>query len=278
MRLLFLGDVVGRPGRDALRLRLPSLRNELRADCVIANGENAAAGAGITERLARQVLQTGVDAITLGDHTWDQRGFDQEITRIDRLCRPANFPAAQPGRTHLILETAGLRLGIATLLGRVFVNTPSACPFHTAEELLAGPLAGCDAVFLEIHAEATAEKIAFGRAFDGRAALIAGTHTHVATADASLLPGGTAYITDVGMCGPHDSVLGREVGPVVARFRDGLPRKLPVATADVRLNGVLVEFDPAARRALSVQRIGETVELTPLPQPATTNGNGEAAD
>lgn len=273
MRLLFLGDIVGRPGRDALRERLPSLRAELRADFVVANGENAAAGAGITERLARQILATGVDGVTLGDHTWDQRGFDQEIGRIDRLCRPANLPAVQPGRTHLVLENNGLRLGVATLLGRVFLHTQSACPFDTTQALLAGPLRDCDAVFLEIHAEATAEKISFGHAFDGRAALVAGTHTHVPTADACILPRGTAYITDVGMTGPYASVLGREVEPAVARFRDGLPRKLPVAWGDVRIGGVLVEFDTAARRAVSITPVCERVALPMPPAPA----NGPAA-
>lgn len=258
-RLLFIGDIVGRPGREVVEKLVPALRAELSLDFVIANGENAAAGSGITTRLAHELLSAGVDAITLGDHVWDQRGFELDIGGSERICRPANLPRAQPGRDHLILTApGGLRLGVFTVLGRVFVDTPSECPFLTAERIL-GSLEGVDAVLAEIHAEATAEKIAYGYALDGRVTAVLGTHTHVATADAALLPAGTAYQTDVGMTGPHRSVLGREIQPVLAKFRDGMPRRLEVAEGDPRLSGTVVDFAPGSRTATSIQWIQRSI-------------------
>lgn len=254
-RLLFIGDIVGRPGRTFVIERCARLREEHRLDLIVANAENAAAGAGLSGRIAQELLAAGVDGITLGDHVWDQRGFENEIGGFERVCRPANLPAAQPGRTHLVLTTKdGFRLGVFTTLGRVFVGMPSECPFAAADRELAALAGRCDAVLAEIHAEATAEKIAYGRHLQGRASLVAGTHTHVATADACLWPGGTAYITDVGMTGPHESVLGREIAPVLSKFRDGLPRRFEVAADDVRLNGVIVEVD-AAGKAVSIERL-----------------------
>lgn len=254
-RILFIGDIVGRPGRTAIIDWLPRLREERGIDAVIANGENAAAGAGITARLAGELLAAGVNAITLGDHVWDQRGFEMEIAGLERVCRPANLPEAQPGRTSLVITCRdGFRLGIFTVLGRVFVGMPSSCPFAAADRELHRLDGLCDGFLTEIHAEATAEKIAFGHHMDGRATLVPGTHTHVPTADACILPKGTAYITDVGMTGPHASVLGREIEPVVAKFLDGLPRRFEVASGDVRLNAVEVVIDTSGR-AVSIERI-----------------------
>jgi metallophosphoesterase (TIGR00282 family) len=255
-RVLFIGDVVGRPGREVIASRLPALRASLRADLVVANCENAAAGSGLTGRLAHELLGLGIDAITLGDHVWDQRGFEAEIGGLERVCRPANLPAAQPGRTHLVLTAAsGFRLGVFTVLGRVFVGTHSACPFLTANSVLEQLRGQCDAVLAEIHAEATSEKVAFGRHLEGRAALVVGTHTHIPTADARVLAGGTAYLTDAGMTGPYDSVLGREVAPVLGRYLDGLPRRFEIASGDVRLCGACVEIDAASGRAVSIERV-----------------------
>ncbi len=250
LKLLFIGDVVGRPGREIVGERLRRLRNELGLDFVIANGENAAAGAGLTGAVAKTMLDAGIDALTLGDHIWDQKGFETEIAGLERVCRPANLPAACPGRDHLILEKDGFRLALFTVLGRQYLAAKSECPFLTSDRML-GQLAGrADGVFVEIHAEATSEKQALGWYLDGRAVAVIGTHTHVPTADASVLPKGTAFLCDAGMTGPYLSVLGRVIEPVVAKFLDGMPRRFPVAEGDVRLSGVIVEYDPAAKRSV----------------------------
>jgi metallophosphoesterase (TIGR00282 family) len=244
-KLLFVGDIVGRPGREAAVLHLPRLRGELGLDFVVANAENAAAGAGITGIIAESLLGHGVDGITLGDHVWDQRGWEAEIARFDRVCRPANLPAACPGRDHLILEARGARLAVFTLLGRQYLNLKAECPFLCADRMLERLKGQADAVFVEIHAEATSEKQALGWHLDGRVAAVVGTHTHVPTADAGVLPKGTAFLCDAGMTGPYAGVLGRETAPVVARFLDGMPRRFEVATGDVRISAALIGFDPA---------------------------------
>jgi metallophosphoesterase (TIGR00282 family) len=242
-RLLFIGDIVGRPGRDIVEARVRGLRSELGIDFVVANAENAAAGAGITGTLAEAILGSGVDALTLGDHVWDQRGWEREIGQAGRVCRPANLPSACPGRDHLIVESGGLRLAIFTVLGRQYLGLKADCPFLTADRMLEALKGKADAVLVEVHAEATSEKQALGWHLDGRATAVLGTHTHVPTADAAVLPKGTAFICDVGMTGPYAGVLGRETAPVVARFLDGMPRRFEVATGDVRLSGALVDFD-----------------------------------
>jgi metallophosphoesterase (TIGR00282 family) len=241
-KLLFLGDVVGAPGRELLAAELPRLRDELALDWVVVNGENSAGGNGINASIAAALVKAGADAVTLGDHVWDQRGFDEEIRRgIPRLCRPANLSAQCPGATHLICENAaGARLLVFTVLGRQFMRQHTGNPFETADCLLRELAGKYDAALVEIHAEVTSEKVALGWYLDGRAALVVGTHTHVATADARVLPRGTAYQTDAGMCGAHEGVIGRETQPVIGAFLDGMPRRFPVATGDVRLNGVLV--------------------------------------
>lgn len=247
MRLLFIGDIVGRPGRDAVAALVPKLRGERGLDFVIANAENCAAGAGINGSLAKALLEAGCDALTLGDHVWDQKGWDGEIDGFDRVCRPANLPALCPGRTHLILEKKGFRLLVFTVLGRNFMGPKVDCPFGIAEKLLAENAGNFDGAFVEIHAEATSEKQAMGWFLDGRATAVLGTHTHVATSDCSLLHRQTAFQCDVGMTGPHDSVLGRDTAAVIARFRDGMPRRFDVAGGDVRLSGTVVEFNAAGR-------------------------------
>ncbi len=249
LKILFIGDIVGRPGRDIVAAEVPRLRTELGLDVVIANAENAAAGAGITGAIARSLLNAGVDVITLGDHVWDQRGWETEIGGFERVCRPANLPAACPGRDHVVVEAKGVRLAVLTVLGRTYLNLKAECPFLSADAMLAKIAGAADAVFVEIHAEATSEKQALGRHLDGRVMAVVGTHTHVPTADAAVLPRGTAFLCDAGMTGPYDSILGREVAPVVGRFLDGMPRRFDVAEGDVRLSGVVVEYDPGTRRA-----------------------------
>lgn len=259
MRLLFIGDIVGRPGRDVVCSLVPKLRAEKGVDFVIANAENAAAGAGITGTIARTLLEHGVDAITLGDHVWDQKGWESEIGSFERVCRPANLPANCPGRDHVILDQDGFRLLVFTVLGRNFMGPKVDCPFLTADALLQKHAGKFDGVLAEVHAEATSEKQAMGWYLDGRVTAVLGTHTHVATADASLLRRQTAFLCDVGMTGPYESVLGREIAPVIGRFIDGMPRRFEVAEGDVRLSGALVEFTAAGR--------AEKVELLTVRQP-----------
>lgn len=253
LKLLFIGDIVGRPGREIVNQKLQRIRSEHGIDFVIANGENAAAGNGITGAIARSLLEAGIDAITLGDHVWDQRGWESEITQIDRVCRPANLPASNPGWDHLIVEARGFRMAVFTVLGRQFMGLKADCPFLTADRMIEQLRAQCDAIIVEVHAEATSEKVALGWYLDGRVTAVIGTHTHVPTADAAVLPKGTAFICDVGMTGPYASVLGRAVEPVVNKFVTGMPRRFDMATDDVRLSGVIVEIGAAMASALKIE-------------------------
>jgi len=249
LKFLFIGDIVGRPGREIVVERMPRLRAERGIDFVIANAENSAAGSGITGSIAKELLASGVDAITLGDHVWDQKGWESEINSFERVCRPANLPTVCPGRDHVIIEAKGFRLAVFTVVGRQYLGMKADCPFLCADRML-GQLDGrADGAMVEIHAEATSEKQALGWHLDGRALAVLGTHTHVPTADASVLPKGTAFMCDVGMTGPYMGVLGREVKPVLGRFLDGMPRRFDIAEKDVRMSGALVEFDPETRTA-----------------------------
>lgn len=253
LRLLFIGDIVGRPGRDIINERLNKLRKDAAIDFVIANGENAAAGSGITGTIARSLLEAGVDAITLGDHVWDQRGWESEITQIERVCRPANLPASNPGWDHLIVEARGFRIAVFTVLGRHFMGIKADCPFLCADRMIDKLRAQADAIIVEIHAEATSEKQALGRYLDGRVTAVLGTHTHVPTADAQILPKGTAFMCDVGMTGPYAGVLGRQIEPVVGKFVDGLPRRFEIATDDVRISGALIEIGASMAKAEKIE-------------------------
>jgi 2',3'-cyclic-nucleotide 2'-phosphodiesterase len=254
-KVLFLGDIVGRPGRTFVIERIASLRAELGADIVIANAENSAGGAGITKKIADALIAAGVDAITLGDHVWDQKNFENEIDGLEQVCRPANLPEQNPGRTHLIVEKDGFRLGILTVLGRNYLTLKSSCPFKMVDAKLTELKQECDAVFVEAHMEATSEKIALGWYLDGRVAAVVGTHTHAPTADGRVLSQGTAFLSDAGMCGPYHSVLGRDIGQVVASFLDGMKRRFPVAEDDIRICGCLIDIDPATGLARSFERI-----------------------
>ncbi len=257
IRILFIGDIVGRPGRDKIAAWLLRLREKHRLDFVIANGENAAAGAGMTGAIARTLLQQGVDVITLGDHVWDQRGWKHEIDEFPLVCRPANLPESCPGRDYVVLTKGNFRLAVFTVLGRTFLNMKGECPFLAADDVLKKTVAAdvADAAFVEVHAEATSEKIALGWHLDGRAVAVIGTHTHVPTADTEIRPRGTAYMSDAGMTGPYHGVLGRQIEPVVGRFLDGMPRRFGVAEEDVRLCGVLVDYDPEQKRATRCERL-----------------------
>jgi hypothetical protein len=255
LKLLFIGDIVGKPGRDIVAERLARMRTELSLDFVIANGENSAAGSGITGSIARSLLESGVDAVTLGDHVWDQRGWENEIGQIDRVCRPANLPASCPGWDHVVITARGFKVAVFTVLGRQYMNLKAEDPFACADRMVERLKGQADAIIVEVHAEATSEKQALGWHLDGRVTAVLGTHTHVPTADGRVLPKGTAFQCDVGMTGPYESVLGRETAPVIAKFMDGMPRRFEVATGDVRISAALVGIDPGMARAASIELV-----------------------
>ena len=254
MKILCVGDVVGSPGRRVFASVVPRLRAEGFAHAVVVNGENAAAGRGITPALADELLAAGADAITLGDHVWDQKEAAALLASDRPVVRPAGFGPDAPGRAWRVVATPVGRFCVVNLLGRVFMN-PADNPFDAIDALLAGPVPRDVPVLVDVHAEATSEKIAMGWHLDGRAAAVFGTHTHVQTADAQVLPGGTGYITDLGMCGPVRSVIGREVAPVVRKFRTGLPQKLDVAGGPAAMAGCLFDIDPATRRCRSATAV-----------------------
>ncbi|MEH3147006.1 MAG: TIGR00282 family metallophosphoesterase [Methylobacterium frigidaeris] len=267
MRLLFLGDVVGRPGRNVVADRLPALRERWRLDCVVVNGENAAGGFGITEAICDEILNAGADAVTLGNHSFDQREALVFIERQPRLVRPANYPPGTPGRGATVVEThRGARVLVVNVMGRIFLD-PLDDPFAAAErELSACPLRdAADAVVVDVHAEATSEKEALSWFLDGRASLVVGTHTHVPTADHRILPGGTAYLSDAGMCGDYDSVLGMQRDEPVRRFLQKTPgARLEAATGEGTLCGLAVDTDDRTGLAtrVSAVRLGPHLEET----------------
>jgi metallophosphoesterase (TIGR00282 family) len=255
MRILFIGDVFGRTGRDLVRQGLPVLAARYGIDAVIANVENAASGAGITRETGEALLKSGVDVMTTGNHVWDKREALSYIGVEPRLLRPMNMASAAPGRGAFVARTRdGRPVGVINLMGRVFMP-PVDNPFAAAAAAVERLARECRLIVVDIHAEATAEKIAMGWYLDGRVAAVVGTHTHVQTADARVLPRGTAYITDVGMTGPHDSIIGMERAAVIDRFVTGLPIKMEVDNSPAEIQGVLLEIDPQSGRALAIQRV-----------------------
>lgn len=259
-KILFIGDIVGRPGRDFVADNIKKIRENFELDLVIANAENSAGGNGITAEIANRLTNAGVDAITLGDHTWDQKVFVEEIDSVEKLCRPANFAISCPGKDHLIVKINQFRIGIFTVLGTVFMKKKVLCPFLTSDVLIKKLSKETDAIIVEIHAEATAEKIALGHYLDGRVSLVVGTHTHVATADECILPKGTAYLTDVGMTGPHDSIIGVDKEAVIAQCLDDIPRRFEVATKDIRLDGCILTLDESTLCPIHFKRVRITEE------------------
>ncbi len=255
MRVLLLGDVMGKAGRRALAALVPQLRRELDLDYVIANAENAAAGRGTTEKIARQLLDSGVDVLTGGNHTWAIADFAAALDGDLPVLRPANYPAAAPGRG----VWHNSRLAVLNLIGRTFM-APLDDPFAVADRLLDELPDGLHVV-VDFHAEATAEKQALGWHLDGRVAAVAGTHTHVPTADARILPGGTGFVTDIGMCGARDSIIGTEVKPALQRFLTGLPTRLPPEEkGPLVFSSLLVDIDEATGHARAVERVDRTLD------------------
>lgn len=262
MRILFIGDIVGQPGRRAVRELLPRLRREHGAHLVIANGENMAGGSGITERTADEMLAAGIDVITSGDHVWDHKEIKAVLDKEQRVLRPLNYPPGTPGNGSIVTPVSGQPdTAIINLQGRTFM-APMEHPFWEVEREVARLRSKARLIFVDFHAEATSEKIALARMLDGQVSAVVGTHTHVQTADEQIFPGGTAYLTDAGFTGPHDSVLGRQVEPVLRRFRTGLPQRFDVATGRVLLQGALIDIDGATGRATAIQRISEPLDPT----------------
>jgi metallophosphoesterase (TIGR00282 family) len=260
MRVLFIGDIVGSPGRRIVLERLADLVANERVDLVIANGENAASGFGITPRLAEELLGAGVEVLTGGNHIWDRKELLDYIPSEPRVLRPANFSEGNPGR-GVFCGTArnGVPYAVLNLQGRVFM-TPNDCPFRAADRELAALPSGVKVIIVDMHAEATSEKQAMGWYLDGRVSAVIGTHTHVATADSRVLPKGTAFITDAGMTGPVDSVIGMDKKAILQRFLDGLPARFEVAEDDIQMSTVLLELDPATGRALSIKQQSYRIE------------------
>ena len=254
MKVLFLGDVVGAPGRRAVEELLPRVVSRYAIDLVLANGENAAGGIGITPAVADQLLGLGIDLLTSGNHIWKHKEIVPYLADTDRLLRPANYPPDTPGRGCTVLETAaGEQAAVLNLEGRVFMN-PLECPFRTADQVLATLPPEVKVVLVDMHAEATSEKLALGWYLDGRVSAVIGTHTHVQTADERVLPGGTGYITDAGMTGPVDSVIGMKKEIILERFLSQLPQSFKVAGGNIQLQGVVLEIDSQGR-CLELERL-----------------------
>jgi metallophosphoesterase (TIGR00282 family) len=255
MKLLFLGDIVGRPGRELVRKGLRGLVDHFAVDLVIANAENAAAGFGITKDIGVTLLEYGVHVMTSGNHIWDKKEAIEYIGTEPRLLRPANYPAGVPGRGSYVAQTGdGRAVGVINVMGRVFMNSLDD-PFAVVLREIEAIRHRTRVIVVDFHAEATSEKIAMGWHLDGKVTLVVGTHTHVQTADERILPSGTAYLTDAGMTGPHDSIIGMERAPALARFLNGMPSKFEPATGNPRLNGIVVEADEKTGRATGVTRI-----------------------
>lgn len=254
LTLLAVGDVFGEPGRRALLALLPRLRREHEVDCTIVNVENAAAGFGITPPIARAFLDAGVDVMTSGNHIWDRKEVIEYIARENLLLRPANYPAGTPGVGSIVVKAGPHRVAVLNLMGRVFLPTID-CPFRQADEELPRLRAETPIIVVDMHGEATSEKQAMGWYLDGRASAVLGTHSHVQTADERILPGGTAYITDLGMTGPTDSVIGVEREQAIQRFLSQMPNRFEPARGPAALHGALVRIDPESGRALEIRRL-----------------------
>ncbi|MCX6357998.1 MAG: TIGR00282 family metallophosphoesterase [Candidatus Aureabacteria bacterium] len=260
MTILFCGDIVGNPGRKAIRELLPRLKAAHEIDFVVANAENAAGGSGVTAEVVEELIASGVNALTSGDHIWRNKGVYDILGRDERLLRPANYPDGAPGHGSFAYELPrGLAIGVVNVVGRIFMS-PLDCPFRAARSAVEALRARTPLILVDVHAEATSEKMALGRYLDGTVTAIAGTHTHVQTADEQVLPGGTAFITDIGMTGPTVSILGREIEPVLKHFLTQMPHRFDVAREGIELQGVIIRADETTGRAVGIERVREKLE------------------
>jgi len=256
LRICCLGDIVGRPGRQILHQKLPELIRQRAIDLVVANAENIAGGSGITANLFNKIRSYGVDVVTLGDHIYRRADIIPTMQTSERVVRPANLAAAAAGRPFTVVQTnTGVPVAVFSVLGRIFMNFPADDPFAAADRVLDALPENVRVAVCDIHAEATSEKVAMGHWLDGRCSIIFGTHTHIPTADAKILPGGSAFQADLGMCGPYDSVLGRRKDRVVKYMTTNMPQPFDVATGDVRMCGAIIEVDPETGRALTIERL-----------------------
>ena len=270
LRILFLGDIVGEPGRNAVIARLPELKEKHALDFVIVNGENAAGGRGITGKITIDLLRAGVSVVTSGDHIWDQKEIVAFLNLEPRLLRPVNYPNGAPGTGSIVLETAKGKIGVINIQARTFMQPILENPFHAVEAAVAKMRDETANIIVDAHGETTSEKIALGRFLDGKVSAVIGTHTHVQTADEQIFPGGTAFLCDAGMCGPVNSILGRTIEPIMNRFISNLPGSFPVAAGEVRLRGALIEIDETTGRALRITRVDEaglSESAAPEPEP-----------
>lgn len=264
MKLLFIGDIVGQPGRNAVKTILPRLREQHALDFVIANGENSAGGSGITPRIADEIFSAGVDVITSGDHLWDQKEVVELLAKEKRFLRPVNYPPGTPGQGSAVFQVQSLKsevqsqIAVVNAQGRTFMP-PLDNPFLVVPPEIERLRQQTKIIFVDFHAEATSEKIAFARMLEGKVSAVVGTHTHVQTADEQIFPGGTAYLTDAGFTGPHESVLGREIEPIIKRFTTNMPQKFDVAKNQVLLHGAVIEVDAATGRAVNIQRLSGAI-------------------
>lgn len=264
IRILFLGDVMGEPGRDAIAALLPSIKEELAADFVIVNGENSAGGRGITSKIAIALMRAGASVITTGDHVWDQKDIVGWFAEEPRLLRPLNYPEGVPGQGSIVLETKKGKVGVINVQGRTFMKMLLEDPFRAMDAEVARLREETSVIFVDMHAETTSEKVAMGWYLDGRVSAVVGTHTHVQTADERILPEGTAFLCDAGMCGPMNSVIGMEVEAALHRLATSMPGRHAVARGPVKLCGVVVDVDSASGKALHIerlQRVWEPAEL-----------------
>ncbi|MDD5596075.1 MAG: TIGR00282 family metallophosphoesterase [Candidatus Omnitrophica bacterium] len=255
MKILFIGDIVGSPGRNAIKELLPGLKKEHHLDFVVANAENASGGSGITLKVSEELFASGVSVLTSGDHIWKKREIFEIINQDERILRPINFPAGAPGRGENIFKTEkGVKIGVINVQGRVFMEALE-CPFRAVRKAIEILSKESKIIIIDMHAEATSEKIALGWYVDGLASAVLGTHTHIQTADEKILPQGCAYITDVGMTGPYDSVIGRRKEDVLERFITAIPIRFEVAEGDIQLHGVVLDIDESTGKAKSIVRI-----------------------
>ena len=260
MKILLIGDIIGRPGRAIVQQEVLRLREQLGLDCVIANCENAAGGAGITPTIADELFRVGVDCLTSGNHVWRKKEAFELLKMDPRVIRPANYPNGAPGSGSTIIETlSGKKVGVLNVMGRVFME-PLDCPFRAAERELERLRLVTPVIIVDMHAEATSEKVAMGWFLDGKVSCVFGTHTHIPTADERILPKGTAFLTDVGMTGPYDSVIGRRVDQILEKFLSSLPMKSDVAEGNVQLRGLVIDVNPTTGKALSIERITRTLD------------------
>ncbi len=257
MHILFIGDVTGSAGRKAIKELLPKLKKREGLDFVIANGENLAGGSGITPDIADEVFGCGVDLLTSGDHIWKRREIIERLESDMRILRPANYPLEAPGFGSSVIESySGVKVGVINLIGRVFMAAVE-CPFRVAKEHIAKLAEKTKVIIVDVHAEATSEKVALGWYLDGLVSAIVGTHTHIQTADEKILPNGTAYITDVGMTGPYDSVIGRKKEQILSRFITQMPIRFEMAEGDIQLHGAVIDIDESTGKARAIKRVQE---------------------